>query len=209
MPRLILGFFVLLFLVGAGYFVATHNRTTSSTVTTNTPTVLDNPATEQGTLRALLGIGESSQCTFTSNLPDGSTNVGTIFAADGRVKVDSVITDEAGVQSLSFIDDGDYYYSWGTNAEGTFAVKMPRQDTVYDETDSEASNDFDDESNTPFDYEQEMEYECSTWIVDESQFIPPSNIDFVDMSAMMESMMQNSGEFDASMLDEIEAMMQQ
>lgn len=208
MPRLILGFFVLLFLVGAGYFVATHNRSTSSSVAT-TPTMIENPDTKQGTLRALLGIGESSQCTFTSTLEDGSTNVGTIFAADGRVKVDSIITDDTGVQSLSFIDDGTHYYSWGNNAEGTYAVKMARQTFPEDDTYSEADFDYEAETETPFDYEQEMEYECENWAVDESKFIPPSDIEFVDMSVMMEGMFDGMGELDAAMLEEIEAMMQQ
>jgi hypothetical protein len=70
----------------------------------------------------------------------------------------------------------------------------------FDPTDSDFLSDFnmtnDDENSTnnTFDQNQEMEYDCQPWDVDNSKFLPPSEIEFQDFSAQfeqIESIMNN------------------
>ena len=38
---------------------------------------------------------------------------------------------------------------------------------------------------------EDVDYECRSWNVNEGMFQPPSNVEFVDMNAMMEGVMNN------------------
>jgi len=50
------------------------------------------------------------------------------------------------------------------------------------------------DTQAPFDLQDEVSYECERWTVDASLFVPPPDVEFTDMTAMMEAMMQDMPE---------------
>lgn len=134
----------------------------------------------------LIGLGQAMTCTYSTDALDSPypTN-GTMHTDGTRVRVDSVSVVENEEVQFSMIDDGTNTYTWGTNAEGTFAMKMPRVD-ITEQSQNEATQ------NEQFDYNQDVEYDCTPGGIDSSKFVPPSDIEFMDLEAMQ------SGSMDAA-----------
>lgn len=157
--------------------------------------------TGQGTMLDLFERGDSMECQFTFSDDEGTSGEGTGFFDDGRMRVDTVVQTEGETIQSSYIYDEPQMYTWGNTAEGEFAVMM--------ETDPEefaADTSADEEA--PVGVDDNVTYDCQTWNVDGSVFVPPASIEFTDMGAMMQGVQGMEGMEDMDP-EELEAMMQQ
>jgi hypothetical protein len=127
----------------------------------------------------LLTRTDEVTCTFSTDALDyePKTN-GTLTRADGKTRIDSTVIENNIPYTVSTLDDGTYTYIWGESTDGAFAMKMPRYDLATPPTDAEAP-----EQN--FDMTQTVEYQCRTDAIDTSLLVPPSDIEFMDMGALM------------------------
>jgi len=194
-----------LILAGAGIFFwqsQSNNTELPGLSNSNSSSINQNISFSQ-----LMQMGENYTCTF-SDSSEESTVTGTAYIAASQNKfrtdynidnkeADTQIDNESEMafdfQNGSVISDGEFVYIW--NAETSEGFKME-----FDPTDSDFLSDFDmaneDDggSNNTFDQNQEMEYECEPWNVDDSKFVPPAEIEFQDFSVQfeqIESMMNN------------------
>jgi hypothetical protein len=130
------------------------------------------------TFATLYSTTDVSKCMFSTDAIGGDslpTN-GVVYTAGGRVRVDTTIIENNEEMSFSSIDDGTYTYSWGKNSTGSFAIKSKRIDAGAD-TELPVT-----EETPAFDFNQEVEYDCEVWNLDESVFLPPSDVSFIDMT---------------------------
>jgi outer membrane lipoprotein-sorting protein len=147
----------------------------------------------------LMQMGGNYTCTFTDSSDEGTVNGTTYIAAsENKFRTDYNIDRENLVaqtesesdiafnfQNGSIISDGEFVYIW--SPETNQGMKM-----AFDPNDSNFLDNFDrqdEEGNKTiqtFDQDQAMEYNCKPWKVENSKFIPPAEVTFVDFSAQFE-----------------------
>jgi len=139
-----------------------------------------------GSLQELLALGDSFMCTYTVT-DENTVMEGTSYidGSNNRYRMDGLTTLEGQTGLFGAIVDGEYMYWWGDTPEGKMGMKVP----VTEETSPEMDNSFAaSDTQAPFDLQDEVSYECERWTVDASLFVPPPDVEFTDMTAMMEAM---------------------
>ena len=144
-----------------------------------------------GSFTSLLGLGKNIRCEFAFSDEDGSGSGVGHFAGE-RMRVDSTQTFEGETTDVHMINDGTNVYTWTVNGKEAFAIKMPVTQMegsayAYADMPNEAEQDM-------ISSDQEVSYDCDRWRVDESTFVPPANVEFTDMQAMFEKMMEGMPE---------------
>lgn len=135
----------------------------------------------RSSIASLLTSGKNVNCTM--NYPDGK-GTGAIYVSGKKMRGDFTVNVESiGEVKSSMIQDGEYAYVWGADKKGTkFKISgIP--------TPSPTAN----AQNESVDINQEVDLKCSPWGVDASMFTVPSDVEFTDMSTMMEKMQDQSG----------------
>ena len=123
----------------------------------------DDDKETKGSLRSLLALGKNTMCTFTS-VVENSTSSGTVYiAADGPMSGDFSSQTSSGNITSHMIMKGGTSYVWsGTQGATT------------------SSN-----TNQSVDLDAQVDYDCKNWTLDNSKFTVPTNVNFVDIEAMM------------------------
>lgn len=120
-------------------------------------------------MKELVSLGKSLQCTFDSNTEFAKTS-GVVYVADGKVRGNFRVTvSSLGNQSFDayMIADDSYTYVWSTLAKGGF--KAPIQKEVQTQPGQEG-----------VDYNQVLTYTCTPWQTDQTLFVPPTDVIFQD-----------------------------
>ena len=125
----------------------------------------------------LMSLGRTLECSF--QFKDTATSSeGTGFFDGQKMRIDSMYRGTDGTTYTSnMIIDGTDMYVWATTEAGTFAMKMPvpvADSTLATKPNSEQLNPQDS-----------VNYNCKSWKVDGSVFVPPSGLTFMNMADMM------------------------
>lgn len=146
----------------------------------------------KGSLLSLLGMEVSQECRFVVRV-DGMLQEGTAFYDGGNARVDTLISGaETAAPTASYmIMDADtkMMYMWGT-AQGGQGIKMVLPESADT---AAAESPVADGAKTPgITPDMDVDYNCKPWRVDGSVFVPPSDVEFMDMSEM-QRMMESMG----------------
>jgi hypothetical protein len=144
--------------------------------TTDTPVVSDH-MTGQDSLQSLLALGKTLECSFRTS-DEKMPAEGTAFFDNGKLRVDTMYTGaSSSVETANMIVSDGTMYTWSKTTQGSFALKMPLSaiPTAGATKKPEKS----------VSLENKVQYDCKPWHVDGSVFVPPSDITFMDMGAMM------------------------
>ncbi len=176
MNKKILAVVVVAILIGVtGFILLKPNKTTVAPVQQNAPEVKTEQSPQPKSLKDLLSVKVSQECTFT----DGKGNSGTVFVSNGKVRSDFT-TEAEGKQIKSHtIVDGQTVYFW---MEGqTNGYKMPLN-TASDKpvASSQAS-----QTQEQVDIDKKVDYNCKNWIVNSAVFNIPTEIKFSDFGALV------------------------
>lgn len=138
-------------------------------------------STITGKFADLLGAGKNLTCTFSTS-SDGTTSSGTVYVA-GNNKMRGDFTTLSGGQTnqTSMIRDGQWYYTWGPSMPNGIKMKLADVEGTQGQTGQAGAQ-------QTANLDQQVDYKCSSWGVDESKFSPPSDIQFSDYSAMMQNL---------------------
>lgn len=137
-----------------------------------------------GTFANLFALGRSLECTFQFKDDGGLATEGTSFFDGTQMRVDSMYQSEGETFTSNMISNGQVMYVWSTTAEGSFAMKMPvPQEGVTSNTEPV------DQSQGGLNPQSKVLYDCKPWTVDGSVFIPPAEIDFMDMTTLNQMML--------------------
>lgn len=143
------------------------------------------PTTGTGSFAYLMESGRNLKCDIVYEPQSGTSVVATVYVDGEHMRVDSEMM-MAGETYLShMIMDHDMVYTWNESGASNMAVKFK-----VDEADTETEM---ADSTRQVDLNQQVDYDCSLWTVDDSVFNPPADIEFMDM----EDMMRGAG-FDAN-----------
>lgn len=130
------------------------------------------------TLQSVFALGKTLECSFRTD-GEGMVTEGTAFFDNGKLRVDTMYQGTSSVaDTSSLIISGDSMYTWADTKAGSFAIKMPVSTLKAGGTpqrDGEVS------------LQAKVRYDCKSWRVDGSVFVPPATIKFMDISEMMKN----------------------
>lgn len=178
---ILVAIFALLLIAGGAFWFMTKKAPVNQTATTNSESSSEMtkvvPTTAPAkSLRSLLTAGIAQKCTFTSGT-EGDSNSGTMYISNGKIRGEYSTKVEGETQNLSMIVDGNTTYLWGGETETGYKMTIDPSTTVKPgEKPRELSF---------VDPDQDLNYNCTPWIVDATQFTLPANIKFSDFSNMI------------------------
>lgn len=157
-----------------------------------------------GSMMDILSLGRSVLCEYTySDTATGGQGSGVGFFNGKRMRIDSETTQDGKRFESHVINDGESLYSWTESSEGSFAFVTEVGDSRMQGNFGDAGIPEADSAVQPLD--EDVSYDCRSWNVSETTFTPPSDVNFVDMSAMMEGLPNGMTE---EMAEEMESMME-
>lgn len=182
MNKLLIGLIVALIAAGGVYYFMssspadTENEQSATTSEgTNATEAQQIDGTFTGSFQELVGRNGSFTCTFTHE-SDRAVSSGTIYVADDRVRGDFTTETQDMNAESHMIQKGGYMYTWSSMSPQGFKMAVPEgSDTA----------DIEGEANTSGQYvsmDEEYEYQCESWTVDEAQFSLP-DVPFVDTAS--------------------------
>jgi predicted RNA-binding protein len=135
-----------------------------------------------GSMNDLLGREKNLECQITT-IDNTVANEGTFFVADHKIRGDFITQspeqEEAAVSSIIVMEDT--MYVWTEIGGESYGVKSNLQ----------AAKEADVQTQEPVSLDERVKYSCQSWEqVDQSIFIPPTDVLFQDMSAVLQGGME-------------------
>jgi len=197
-PLLIIAIIAILAVGGGAYFVAKKNKENQAQQTTTGNTQTEANANvnanlginaninatlnkAKGSFRSLIALGKNEECTF-SGTNKGAASSGTVFiTSTGEMRGDFTLTTSAGIKTSSMILTGGQSYVWS----GTQGAKMSA--SFMGSAGAGANAGAQAQSQQPVDLDSQVDYNCQSWTMDQSKFVLPTGVNFVDIEAMMKA----------------------
>lgn len=127
------------------------------------------------TLKDLMDRGKSMKCTYTQEVEGGGTATGVVYMADKNARIEITTNEGTGHAGKMYaIIDQKWTYNWVEGSSQGFKMTL------------EASEPGEKNEETISNMTKEIEFECKSWKKDNSKFKVQTNIEFQDMSEMME-----------------------
>ncbi|MFN3693186.1 MAG: hypothetical protein ACK4SL_03785 [Candidatus Paceibacteria bacterium] len=167
-----------------------QNETTENNLIAEEST--DGAMSGRGSLLGLLALGRSQECTFVVRT-DGIVQEGTAFYDGGNARVDTLIKGAAAEDIASYMimdKKSNTMYLWGS-AQGDQGIKMTLP-SAESPTPAPMNNPQSGSSAPAVTPDMDVDYNCKSWRVDGSVFVPPASVEFMDMSEM-QKMMEGMG----------------
>lgn len=139
---------------------------------------------QSSSLRDLLALGQNQKCTFTAT--DTQNNVktdtsATLYISGKKMyeEIQMVSSDKAvPTTNMAMISDGTYIYTWDVSK------KMPGMKIKIVEPTPGTTEDTKTQS---VDMDKKFDMKCSSWMVDDSKFVVPTDVKFTDLTEMMKN----------------------
>lgn len=178
MKKIILGVIVLLVLLVGGVLLNRAKPTSEVADNTAATTLAEsqtNSTTQSTSLKSLLAMNKSQKCTFDSESVSGTT-----YISSGKMRGDYIPKTGGSTPATHMIVDGTTSYMWMENQ--TTGYKMDFSAMQENPTKGDINN----TGQVNVDPNKSMNYSCSNWSTDANMFALPNNVQFADMSAMMD-----------------------
>jgi hypothetical protein len=170
-PIIIVGIVAAALLVGGAVFISTKNNKSSE------ENAVQTSFSGSGVFRDIFSKGDNITCNFSGSY-EMSEYSGTVYVVNRgeRLREDFIANVSGqGVVETSMIKEGNIIYVWSSTMSQGFKTTVSDNE-LFPESDGEDAS---------FDYDQNVQYECRVWNLDESMFNVPSEIQFIDTSAFM------------------------
>jgi len=177
---------VLLLLGGGAYMMSQSGQSSDSTVndSVNDKNVMmekTQPTTDTTTppdgaksIFDLLSMTGSQQCTFSLD-QDGSKMESVAYINDKKVRTDVSIVANGAEQKMHMIVDDQVAYTWIDGMPNGFKVSAEMmKEQVETPTNVPGAGQMPD-------FNQDVNYDCKPWIVDNTLLTPPADVMFIDM----------------------------
>jgi hypothetical protein len=187
---IVLVLMILCFLIAAGYNLISKD---SGDIAQPEKTDQDQAKeTIRTSIKNLMAENQSVKCIAAMGLDNGGKMTGTVYIANGKMRNDAEIESVEGKKSqLHTIIDQEWFYSWSTELpDGGIKMKISEIEDMSIPEDQGGS------SGEVKNLNQEFNFRCNEWTsVDNSEFIPPSEINFEDFAQRIEDL-QNTTQGD-------------
>ncbi len=136
-----------------------------------------------GTIEDLLSKKGAMKCTWKmEDEKEGMTGQGVIYVADENTFYqEGEATGNGKTTKMYILGDGEFFYGWNNMSNNGFKMKLEELKEGMDEEEMKNNPDH----AMMKDLNSEYAYSCAPWIVDDSKFTPPTDINFVYMEGLM------------------------
>ena len=152
-----------------------------------------------GSVQDLLTCGKSLKCVYSIDNERGKAT-GVIYVSGNKIRSEVEIVENAGkkMEVDSIIAD-NWMYTWNSLMSGGTKMNIK-------EMQSETGEDYSQNENEADKMREEMDYKCRPWIPDNSKFTVPSDVEFRDLTEMMQGFdideaEENAGEASAKLCE--------
>lgn len=183
--KVLIGLVVVVLVAAGGWFAYSQSKEKDDTQAKSNTDTAENADdslfdSSANTLRGLLGF-KNAVCTYS----DQESNGVIYIANEDRMRYNFTSTNPEEPAGSMIMSDGTQYIWEDATKEG-FMMRYNPEDMRDEATESEATSE-DDES---VDLDQEYNFNCEKWSVDQSVFTPPSDVTFADMDALIKQQEQ-------------------
>jgi len=128
----------------------------------------------------LVELGKSVKCTYEDDGDDKNIKTQT-YISNGKTRSDIEIEEVDGsITESHVLSDGEWMYTW--SIESKQGNKINLKEIKEQSTKIEGQNaDYSNQS-------ERVDYKCSPWIADESKFEIPTDVEFINITEMMENL---------------------
>lgn len=161
---------LLLLLVGGGAYLA-MKKTSPSSLDTAPITQNSTANSSQGSLKSLFASGKSQKCTFNNTSTDTTKVDGTVYVAAGKVRGDFQTTSNGTPLSSHMIIDSQTSYIWTDMSKQGFKMAIDTNQQTNTAANNQGPN-----------MDQNVNYSCQGWSVDNSVFTLPADITFTSFT---------------------------
>src|SRR3989344_390210 len=134
-----------------------------------------------GSILSLLGTGRNTECSFSRSDENGTTN-GHVYLSGDKMYGEFMTSADGQDFDAYVINDGEYSYTWSSASEQGTKLKI---------SDVEATESAEDRNEASQTLEEDVDLKCKGWSVDNSKFVPPADVEFVDLTSQLEQTQQN------------------
>jgi len=167
--NIIIGIVAAVIVVGGGWWLVANREAGPEGALDNTQQGTMN-GQGTGTFASLMAMGGSYACDVKTNF-DGNVSEGRVYINGKNLRGDFTSTVNNQVMTTHMIHTGEYMWSWTDGIAQGIKMPIPQASASGDTT----------TSNTQFDYNQNVEYTCAPWMVDQTLLTPPTTIDFMEL----------------------------
>lgn len=181
--KIIIGLAILITLLGGGYYFLNLRGKSPQTSTENKAITLgeSTPSGQSftGSFTDLIKLGQNYTCTFDTADDSGSKTAGLVFVSSGGDKLSGEFEFsqvDGTTQTTNVIRDGQYNYLWSEDATQGMKTKIEPGDPLLGDA-------FEDSKKTAgIDETDPVDFNCQPWVVDNSKFVPPTTVEFVEFT---------------------------
>jgi hypothetical protein len=132
------------------------------------------------------------QCTFNYD-DEGNMTDGTVYLSGKKMRGDFSFTQNGGkIMNSHVIRDDVYGYTWLDGQKQGTKIKIETSDEI-------TKDDEDEKDGKLFALDdKEVDYDCKPWNVDSSMLIPPTDVEFQDISAQVEKIQETTNQLNES-----------
>jgi hypothetical protein len=169
------------------FFLSACGQKDTPITSTQAPQVTEATSPDEssfsGSVKDLLALGKNLKCTWTFE-NEQSQMAGTVYVSGTKSRTDMLVNaPQTENLTTHFISDGQTAYSWTDGQPQGYMFKINPDD----------QNTPDPENQQYRDWQNEYEYKCDTWSLDNSLFQIPQDIKFVDLNQQMQELKSNMG----------------
>ena len=169
--NVIIGIVAAVVVVGGGaWLLTTKDAATPEGGVGNTQQESTMNGQGSGTFASLMAMGGSYTCDVKTNF-DGNVSQGKMYINGKTFRGDFSSTVNNQGMTTHMIHTGDVMWSWTDGMAQGFKMAIPEASASGDTP----------TSNAQFDYNQNVEYTCTPWMVDQALLTPPATIDFMEL----------------------------
>jgi len=145
-----------------------------------------------GTIKDLISSGKAQKCTWT--LPEQGSSTVYVDGQKTRIEINMPITEDQPARQMITVSDPTWAYTWNPGVKEGMKMNI-------EEMAKEAQEALNADEQTPTDgndddyqamVNQDYQFKCDSWKADSSMFIPPTDVEFVDMNATMVKVQQDA-----------------
>lgn len=136
-------------------------------------------------IKNLIANGENLECTFNDTSDPNVRSSGTVYITGNRFRVNNERVEvDASQTNSSIIYDESNVFAWSSGAQGTFGFTFA---IPPEEIGNEDGALFGENEDGSVSLDQEYDFSCMKWNVDESMFVPPAGVEFFDPAKAFEA----------------------
>jgi len=135
----------------------------------------------EGSLFDLSRLGREVQCTILDDEYQA-----TVYVSGEKFLTDATYTQDGETGNYHSISDGEYMYTW-TSLEPQ-GIKMSLEQLKDQAESMEETQQYEEVVS----HDEEYSFSCMPWSAQDSMFVPPSDVDFIDFQEQLSQMMDEA-----------------